>query len=616
MGKISKDCIVDEFRDSTTEEINNRVEDLARKKDYPEYMRKPSLVTLYSGYLKLSETPNSRIMDIAHKVAKTHGKPDLFDAAYKFVSEFGAFSFSSPIWSNFARKRGLPISCFNTYIPDSIDGVFGRLSENAVMSQNGGGTSSYWGDVRAEGESISGGGASTGLMSWLEGYEWMTKKVSQGGVRRGMHVVYTDIEHKEFDAFMQIRDPEKIIQKMTHAICISDEFVEKIYAGDEDANRRWAKVLEKRNDHGVPYLFYTGNANKHPAMPTCYGVASNGKYDVVGSNLCNEIFLPSGIDESFVCCLLSMNLATFDVWKDKKINGFGAVETAVYVLDAVMDEFIEKATLLGSPMERSVKFAKRHRALGIGAMGLHDYYQSKMIPFTGLQANSITRLIFGHIRAEAYRTSEEMANEYGASEVCEEFGINRRHTTLMAMAPTTTNALIAGGISQGIEPHAANAYIKVVAKGKFFFKNKALEDLLKLKGEDTEENWDSIRLQNGSVKFLDCLTDDEKDVFKTFSEINQFEIIEQAAIRQIYIDQGQSLNIFIPPETPANVRSKLHLLAWEYGLKGLYYQRSLSSAQKFMMEGRTGGHKTAGKTGFEHINWEDSMNDECTACES
>ena len=348
-------------------------------------------------------------------------------------------------------------------------------------------------------------------------------------------------------------------------------------------------------------------------MPTCYGEGTG--YEIKGSNLCNEIFLPSGLDESFVCCLLSMCLSNFDEWKDMKINGFGAVETAVYVLDAVMTEFIEKAKKLGRPMERAVKFAERHRAIGIGVMGLHDYYQNNNIPFTGLQANSATRLMFGHIRDESYLASGILAEEYGASEVCAEYGIMRRHTTTMAMAPTTSNALIRGGISQGIEPHASNCYIKVVAKGKFLFKNKALEDLLESKGENTDEVWEKIRLQNGSVKFLDILTDDEKDVFKTFSEINQFELIEQAAIRQQYIDQGQSLNIFIPPNTPANVRSKLHLMAHAYGLKGLYYQRSFSDASKFMLQGTTGGHKNGGKTGFEHIDWKESLNEECTSCE-
>ena len=598
-----------EFKEVTREEINDRVEELVRGKDYPSYMRKPSLVTLYSGYIPITQTPNERIMDIAHRVAKIHNKPELYDAVYQFVAEHSAFSFSSPIWSNFGLTRGLPISCFNTYIPDTIEGIYDRQTENAIMTQNGGGTSSYWGHVRPVGAPISGGGVSTGSISFMEGYEEKIKKVSQGGIRRGMSTVYTDIEHDDFDAFMKIRDPKAPIQKMTHAICISDEYIEKIYAGDEEANRRWAKVLEKRNDHGVPYLFYTGNANKHPSRPECYGEGS--EYKILGSNLCNEIMLPSSLDESFVCCLLSMNLFTFDEWVDIKVNGYGAVETATYVLDAVMTEFIEKAKKLGRPMERSVKFAERHRSLGLGIFGWHDYLQKNMIPFTGLQANSATRLIFNHIRKESYAASEKMADEYGASEVCKEYGIHRRHTTTMAMAPTTTNALIAGGLSQGIEPHASNCYIKTVAKGKFEFRNKALEALLESKGQNTHEVWEEIRLQNGSVAFLDFLTDDEKEVFKTFSEINQFEIIEQAAIRQNYIDQGQSLNIFVPPSTPANVRSKLHLMAWEYGIKGLYYQRSFSEAQKFMIQASS----KSGRTGFEHIKWEDSMNDECTSCE-
>ena len=588
-----------DFKEVTREQINDRVDELRSGIDYPSYMRAPSLVTLYSGYISLNQTPNERIMDISHKVAKTHNKPELFESVYGFVSKLSAFSFSSPIWSNFGLDRGLPISCFNTYIPDSIEGIYDRQTENAIMTQAGGGTSSYWGDVRSRGTRITGGGVSTGVTSFLSGYDNYITHVSQGGIRRGMLSAYLDIEHGDFYEFMRIRDPKAPIQKMTHAICISDEYVKKIYDGDEEANKRWAKVLEKRNEHGVPYLFFGGNANKHPSRSECYGEGTD--YKVLGSNLCNEIMLPSSNDESFVCCLLSMNLATYDDWKDEEINGFSAVETATYVLDAVMTEFIEKAKKLGRPMERSVRFAERHRAIGIGAFGYHDYLQKNMLPFTGLMANSITRQMFSKIREESYK----------ASEVCKESGVNRRHTTTMALAPTTTNALIAGGLSQGIEPHASNSYIKTVAKGKFEFRNKSLELLLEEKGMNNDDVWEEIRLQNGSVAFLDFLTDEEKEVFATFSEINQFELIEQAGIRQQYIDQGQSLNIFVPPSTPANVRSKLHLLAYEYGIKGLYYQRSFSEAQKFMIQSSS----KSGRNGFEHINWENSMNDECSSCE-
>jgi ribonucleoside-diphosphate reductase alpha chain len=598
----------------TREEINDRIDGLRSGIDYPKGYRKPSLVTIYSGYIGLDETPNSRIMDIAHSVAKIHGKPELFDAVYGFVSKENAFSFSSPIWSNFGSddKKALPISCFNTHIPDSVDGMYDRLRENAIMTKGGGGTSSYWGDVRAAGEDISGGGKTTGTLSFMESYEAMIKRVSQGGVRRGMHVVYIDIEHGDYLEFMNIRNPSSPIQKMTHAVCVSNDFVNRYYDGDEDALERWALLMERRNDHGLPYILYTDNVNNAESTPKCYGVHSKGKYPIKGSNLCNEIMLPSGLDESFVCCLLSMNLLTFDEWKDVSINGYGAVETAAYVLDAVMTEFISKTDGVDA-MSRSNRFARRHRALGIGVFGWHDYLQSKNIPFTGIQSNSITRNIFGYIRDNAINASEKMADEYGACEVNKEFNIHRRHTTVMAMAPTTTNALIAGGLSQGIEPHASNCYLKTVAKGEFMFKNKTLETLLESKDKNTEDVWKSIRTQNGSVAFLDFLSDDEKEVFKTFSEINQFELIEQAAIRQQYIDQGQSLNIFIPPEAPADIRSKLHLAAHAYGIKGLYYQRSFSQAQTFMSSGIS--VDGADKTGFEHIKWESSMDSECPSCE-
>ena len=536
-------------------------------KDYPEWMNEEALITLASGYLLPGEVPKDAIRRVSRAAANHLKRSDLEVEFFQAIWA-GFISLSSPIWSNFGTNRGLPISCFNSHVPDSIEGIGKTLFETTIMTKNGGGTSTYWGDVRARGSKIGKGqGESNGSKSMMQMSDMMIRVVSQGGVRRGMMAVYQDADHGDIDEFLNNRKIGDPIQELTSGVCISDNFVEKLYDGDRKSLNTWAKILELRNDTGLPYVMFTDNANKGVSVPKWYGHGTD--YQIKSSNLCTEIMLPSTEEESFVCCILSLNLAKWDEWKNSNV-----VELAVYLLDAVLSEFIQKTEGMAG-MERPRLFAQRHRAIGVGVVGWHSFLQERNIPFTGFLANGYTREIFSNIKEKAESASEKMADEYGPCAVCYDKGVNRRHTTLLAVAPTTTNAAITG-VSLQCEPWASNYFIKEGNKGDFVYKNEALTKLLIESGKNTDEVWDSIAKKQGSVQHLDFLTDEQKEVFYTFKELNQFEIIEQAGIRQQYIDQAVSLNVNIPPDTPADVRSKLYLTAHAYGIKSLYYQRSQS----------------------------------------
>ena len=536
-------------------------------KDYPECMNEEALITLASGYLLPGEVPKDAIRRVSRAAANHLKRSDLEVEFFQAIWA-GFISLSSPIWSNFGTNRGLPISCFNSHVPDSIEGIGKTLFETTIMTKNGGGTSTYWGDVRARGSKIGKGqGESNGSKSMMQMSDMMIRVVSQGGVRRGMMAVYQDADHGDIDEFLNNRKIGDPIQELTSGVCISDNFVEKLYDGDRKSLNTWAKILELRNDTGLPYVMFTDNANKGVSVPKWYGHGTD--YQIKSSNLCTEIMLPSTEEESFVCCILSLNLAKWDEWKNSNV-----VELAVYLLDAVLSEFIQKTEGMAG-MERPRLFAQRHRAIGVGVVGWHSFLQDRNIPFTGFLANGYTREIFSNIKEKAESASEKMADEYGPCAVCYDKGVNRRHTTLLAVAPTTTNAAITG-VSLQCEPWASNYFIKEGNKGDFVYKNEALTKLLIESGKNTDEVWDSIAKKQGSVQHLDFLTDEQKEVFYTFKELNQFEIIEQAGIRQQYIDQAVSLNVNIPPDTPADVRSKLYLTAHAYGIKSLYYQRSQS----------------------------------------
>lgn len=534
------------------------------------WLTKDSRTFLSRGYIREGITAEERIREIADNAERILGIEGFSDKFYGYMAK-GWFSLSTPIWVNFGIDRGLPISCFNSYIEDSVDGIAFANAEIMMMSKYGGGTSSYWGHVRGRGSPISKGGTSEGSVNFMRLLDTSIDVAKQADTRRGVHAVYTDIDHPDILEFLEIRGDGNPIQNLFNAVCVSDDWMMEMMDGDKDKRKVWAKVIESRSKFGTPYIFFTDNVNNGTV-----DVYKDKKMKIHGSNVCIEIALPSAPDESFVCDLSSLNELHYDEWKHTD-----AVETLVYFLDAVMTEFIEKARSLPF-MQRAVKFAERHRALGVGTLGHFSYLQSKMIPFESKEAQAFNNEIFQFIQERSYAASRQLAELFGEPEVLEGYG--RRNTTLNAIAPTTSSAFILGQVSQSIEPPKSNYYVKDLAKIKVTIKNPYLEKLLEEKGKNTPETWDSILLNNGSVQHLDFLNQHEKDVFKTFSELSQVEIIRQAADRQKFIDQSQSLNLMIHPKTPVKDINKLYIDAWGAGIKSLYYAHSSNAAQEFRRE--------------------------------
>ncbi len=392
--------------------------------------------------------------------------------------------------------------------------------------------------------------------------------ISQGTSRKGQFAGYIYIEHGDIDEWLDIHTEGNPIQLMYYGVCVGREWLESMKAGDPYKRQLWAKILQRKTETGIPYLFFKDNANA--GRPDVY---KDKNMTVHASNLCTEIMLPSSADESFVCCLSSMNLLYFDEWKDTD-----APEVLTYFLDVVMSEFIEKSSTIPF-LDRANRFATRHRALGLGVLGWHSYLQANNIAFDSLEAMQKNALIFRTLQEKTLKASQELAQRFGEPEILKGYG--RRNTTLMSIAPTKSSSFILGSVSPSVEPFKSNYYVKDLAKIKTVYKNPFLEKLLQEKGLDTDEIWDSILLNDGSVQHLEQLSDQEKEVFKTFSEISQLSVIQQAAQRQKYIDQGQSINIMVHPATPAKDLNQLYLTAEELGLKSIYYQYSMSAAQVF-----------------------------------
>lgn len=526
-----------------------------------------SRVFLERGYLPEGETIEQRIDDIGNGVGVRFPENVGLGKRVKEHLLRGRWSLSSPIWANFLRVRGLPISCFGSYVPDSMAGILGKAAEVGMMTKHGGGTSGYFGDVRGRGASISDNGHSTGSVHFMQLFDTLMDVVSQGNVRRGSFAAYLPIDHPDLDEFLNIGEEHSPIKSLSIGVTVSREFVQRVRDKDKKAGALWVKVIKKRFESGYPYIFFTDNAND--GRPQWY---KDQDFNILASNLCTEIMLPSKRDLSFVCDLLSINAEQWD-----EVENSLAIEDAVYVLDAVMSEFIDKTEGIKF-MEAARKFAIEHRALGIGVLGWHSYLQSQNIAFESMEAKMLNAKIWTIIKERSYRASREMAELYGEPEALKGYGM--RHTTTMAVAPTTSSSFILGQVSPSIEPLNSNYFIKDLAKGKFVWKNPYLIALLKEKGKDTAAVWKDILLHGGSVQHLSFLTQHEKDVFKTFGEISQKEIIIQAAQRQKFIDQGQSINLMIPPETPVKDVNALLLFAEENGIKSLYYQRSTNPAQQ------------------------------------
>ena len=524
---------------------------------------------LNRGYLLKGETLEGAIDRITEAAAKRLYKPELKEAFKEMIVK-GWISFSSPVWANMGTQRGLPISCFNVHVPDSIEGITHKMGEVIMQTKIGGGTSGYFGELRHRGTAVTDNGKSSGAVSFMKLFDTSMDVVSQGGVRRGAFAAYLDIDHDDIEEFLQIRDIGNPIQNLFMGVCVPDYWMHEMIEGDTDKRRIWAKVLESRQQKGMPYIFFTDNVNRNkPQVYKDKGLTINA------SNLCSEIMLPSTAEESFICCLSSMNLELYDEWKDTN-----AVKLAIYFLDAVLSEFIEK-TEGNYYLSAARNFAIRHRALGLGVLGYHSYLQRNMIPFESMEAKMFNAKVFKQIQEQSLAASKELANIYGEPELLKGYGV--RNATTMAIAPTTSSSAILGQTSPGIEPFASNYYKAGLAKGNFIRKNKYLAKLLEEKGLDTEDVWRDIMLNHGSVQHMTQLTQEEKDVFKTFKEISPLEIVTQAAQRQQYIDQAQSLNLNIPSSMPIKDVNKVIIDAWKMGVKTLYYQRSQSVSKELVI---------------------------------
>ena len=524
---------------------------------------------LNRGYLLKGETVEGAIDRITTAAAKRLYKPELIPAFKEMITK-GWISFSSPVWANMGTQRGLPISCFNVHVPDYIEGITHKLGEVIMQTKIGGGTSGYFGELRNRGTAVTDNGKSSGAVSFMKLFDTAMDVVSQGGVRRGAFAAYLDIDHGDIEEFLNIKEIGSPIQNLFMGVCVPDYWMQDMIDGDMDKRKIWAKVLESRQKKGLPYIFFTDNVNRNkPQVYKDKGAVINA------SNLCSEIMLPSTADESFICCLSSMNLELYDEWKDTN-----AVKLAIYFLDAVLSEFIDK-TEGNYYLQGARNFALRHRALGLGVLGYHSYLQKNMISFESMEANMFNAKAFKQIQEQSIIASKELANIYGEPEVLKGYGL--RNTTTMAIAPTTSSSAILGQTSPGIEPFASNYYKAGLAKGNFMRKNKYLAKLLEEKGLDNEDVWREIMLNHGSVQHMKELSQTEKDVFKTFKEISPMEIITQAAQRQQYIDQAQSLNLNIPASLAIKDVNNLMIEAWKMGVKTLYYQRSQSVSKELMV---------------------------------
>jgi len=547
-----------------------------------DWLNEQSRTFLSRGYLLPGQSAEDRIRLIADTAEKHLGIKGYADKFYDYMSR-GFYSLASPVWSNYGTDRGLPVSCFGSFIDDHMESILEGHAENGMLMKSGGGTSGFFGALRGRGAPITNNGESFGAVHFMEMYDKLASVVSQGSVRRGFFSPYLPIEHPDASEFLDIATEGHPIQGLTTGITVSDAFIAKMKAGDADARKLWAKVLQRRSEIGFPYILFSDNVNK--GKPEVY---KDLKMEIYASNMCSEIALPSSAEETFTCVLSSINVAKWD-----EIEQTDAIETLIMFLDTVVTEFINKTE--GEPyFKRAHKFAVRHRALGAGILGWHSLLQSKMLGFESKEAAQLNLHIAKTVKERSYAASTELAALFGEPELLKGYG--RRNTTLNAIAPTKSSSFILGQVSQSIEPEFSNCYVKDLAKMKVTIRNPYLSDLLKKKGEDKPEIWDQIRNNDGSVQKLNVLTDQEKEVFKTFSEINPEAIINQASTRQTYIDQAQSINLMLDPDTSVKEINQLYLLAHELGIKSLYYSFSMSAAQSLTRK--------------------QVMSDDCAACEA
>jgi ribonucleoside-diphosphate reductase alpha chain len=548
---------------------NNKLEEdytqWERGRDYPEFLDEVALSTISKGYLLPGETPKKAYRRVANAVANRLNRPDLANKFFKYIWN-GWIGLASPVLSNTGTDRGLPISCFGIDTPDSVRGIGLTNAELMKLTALGGGVGISVSRIRPRGTEITGNGTSEGVVPWCKIYDSSIIATNQGSVRRGAASVNLDINHPDIEEFLAIRrpkgDPNRQCLNLHQCVVIDDFFMKKLEQRDEKSMRIWLEILKTRMETGEPYIMFKDNVNK--SNPLAYLM---NNLDVSMTNICSEITLFTDEEHSFICCLSSLNLAKYDEWKDTDV-----VETSIYFLDGVMQEFIDK-TNGKEALKRTHNHAKKGRALGLGVMGWHTFLQQQGLPFNSIASTAWTHKIFSGIKLKAEAASRQLAEEYGEPLWCK--GTGMRNTHLMAIAPTVSNSRI-NSCSAGIEPHPANVYTFNGAKGTFIIRNKELKAILNKTGNDIDDIWERIMADNGSVQNLSdsIISQEDKEIFLTFSEINQLELVRQSAIRQRYIDQTQSLNLSFDPNDEPRWINQVHLEAWKLGIKTLYYLRS------------------------------------------
>jgi len=562
--------------------------------DFPTWANTEIYVkTISNGYLLEGETPKDAYWRVATTVAKRLQKPEMASKFFDYIWK-GWLNLASPVLSNTGTERGLPISCFGIDVADSIHDIGSKNLEMMLLAKHGGGVGIGINQIRPAGAKIQGNGTSDGVVPFCKIYDSTILATNQGSVRRGAASVNIDIEHKDFWEWLEIREPKGDVNRQSlnlhQCVIVPDGFMDKIKQGDKEARKRWAALLRKRRATGEPYIMFKGNVNN--ANPDAY---KNNGLKVYMTNICSEIALHTDENHSFVCCLSSLNLTRYDEWRDTDL-----IYTATWFLDGVLEEFIQKAKYMRG-FENSIRSAEKGRALGLGVLGWHTYLQDRNIPFEGLAAQFETRKIFSELKTESEKASRDMAKEYGEPLWC--VGTGMRNTHLRAVAPTVSNSKLSGNVSPGIEPWAANVFTEQTAKGTFIRKNPTLETALEAIRKNTKDTWDKILEDGGSVQGIDWMDNyyvhhgelegipinkDElseedmkdfipmKDVYRTFKEINQMELVRQAGVRQQYVDQAVSLNLAFPNTADPKFINQVHLEAYDQGIKTLYYMRTES----------------------------------------
>lgn len=566
--------------------------------------------TLTDRYLM----PGESFQDLFARVATAYADdPDHAQRLYDYISRLW-FMPATPVLANGGTVRGMPISCFLNEAGDSLESIVALWNENVWLARHGGGIGSYWGNLRSIGEKVGVVGKTSGVIPFIKVMDSMTLAISQGSQRRGSAAVYLPISHPEIEEFIEMRrptggDPNRKAPNLNHGITIPDAFMRAVEADGKWALRSpkdqsvlyelpardlWIRILLARLETGEPYLIFSDHVAK--AQPEHHKRAG---LEVKTSNLCSEITLPTGTDHhglerTAVCCLSSLNLEYWFEWE--KHPTF--IDDIMRFLDNVLQDFIDRAP---PGMEKARYSALRERSVGLGVMGFHSFLQALNVPWECGMAKVWNKRIFRHIRAHADAASIALADERGACPDAREFGVNERFSHKMSLAPTASISIIAGNTSPGIEPISTNAFLQKTLSGSFMVYNRHLKKLLASKGQDTAEVWSSIIMTGGSVRDLEFLSDDEKSVFKTAFELDQRWIIELAADRTPFICQSQSVNIFLPPTVNKRDLHQIHFMAWEKGMKSLYYCRSMS-----LQRADTVSMKVAAPVNY---------GDECIACQ-